>query len=45
MRKASQPSQKQKVVEKLNHSTPSVVVENKPDFKELGQDVVGNENI
>jgi hypothetical protein len=45
MGEASQPSQKKMVVEKLNHSTPSVVVENKPDFKELGQDGVGNENI
>ncbi len=45
MGKAFQPSPKKKVVEKLNHSTPSVVVENEPNFKELGQDVVGNENI
>jgi hypothetical protein len=33
------------VVETLNHSTPNVVVENKLSFEEVGQDVVGNENI
>jgi hypothetical protein len=32
-------------MEKLNHSTPSVAVENKLGLEELGQDVVGNENI
>ncbi len=42
---AFQPSQKKMVVEKLNHFAPIVVVENKPSFKELGQDVVGDENI
>jgi len=42
---ASQPSQKKIVMEKLNHSTPSVAVENKLGLEELGQDVVGNENI
>jgi hypothetical protein len=36
---------KKMVVEKLNHSAPIVIVENKPSFKELGQDVVGDENI
>jgi hypothetical protein len=36
---------KKMVVEKLNHSALIVVVENKPNFKELGQDVVGDENI
>jgi hypothetical protein len=44
MGEAFQPSHKKVVVEKLNHSTPSVV-KNKPSFTKLGQDVVGNENI